>query len=250
MRLKLVACEVFRREFCFAAANSRHVIDLQFQSFGLHDTPDQLRIETQKQIDQTPADRYPYILIGYGLCSRGTADLQARNIPLIIPRAHDCITLFLGSRARYNQEFLGHPGTYWYSAGWIERRGDSVSQQGMLDTMHQSQLKSRYDRYVDKYGEDNAKYLIEMEDQWVVNYDRAAFIDTGIGLIDEYRKFTQELAKSRGWEYEELEGDNTLIHRFMNCEWDDENFLEVPPGHHIADVYDEGVITAKPSLGI
>ncbi len=33
---------------------------------------------------------------------------------LVIPRAADCITLFLGGRARYQQQFSDHPGTYWY----------------------------------------------------------------------------------------------------------------------------------------
>ena len=68
-------CEAFRGEFRYFAAQSEHLIDIDFQSFGLRSTPDRLKINTQMQIDATPEGRYDYILIGYGLCSRGTAGL-------------------------------------------------------------------------------------------------------------------------------------------------------------------------------
>jgi len=38
----------------------------------------------------------------------------------VVPRAHDCITLLLGSKERYAKLFGERPGTYWYSAGWLE----------------------------------------------------------------------------------------------------------------------------------
>lgn len=40
---------------------------------------------------------------------------------LVIPRAHDCITLYLGSRQRYLEQFNARPGTYWYSLDYLER---------------------------------------------------------------------------------------------------------------------------------
>ena len=42
-------------------------------------------------------------------------------MPLVIPRAHDCIALFMGSRQRYREYFDAHPGTYYRTSGWIER---------------------------------------------------------------------------------------------------------------------------------
>ena len=73
MRLNIISCEAFCREFRYFAAQSEHLIDIDFQPFGLHDTPDRLKINTQMQIDATPEGRYDYILIG--VCSRGTAGL-------------------------------------------------------------------------------------------------------------------------------------------------------------------------------
>ena len=39
-----------------------------------------------------------------------------------------------------------------------------------------------YREYCEKYGEDNAKFLMETEQQWHANYDRATYVDVdGIG---------------------------------------------------------------------
>ncbi len=128
MRLCAISCEVFARECARAAANSPHIVDLSFQPFGLHDTPDELRRQVQSEIDKRSTGQFDCILLTYGLCSRGTAELMARDTPLVIPRAHDCITLLLGSRARYENEFQQHPGTYYYSTGWIERKEGDIQQ--------------------------------------------------------------------------------------------------------------------------
>ena len=65
--------------------------------------------------------RYEAVLFGYGLCSNGLVGLTARNVPLVLPRAHDCITLFLGGKERYLEYFHAHPGVYFKTTGWIER---------------------------------------------------------------------------------------------------------------------------------
>jgi len=256
MKIKLISCEALAREFYAAAAASPHVIDIQLLAFGLHNTPDELRAAIQAAVDATtplhpPLQRgerggasYDAIIIGYGLCSRGTAGVCARSIPIVIPRMHDCITAFLGSRSRYRAEFDAHPGTYYYSPGWIERKEGDVDQ-GFID-VHEKAYANRYAEYAAKYGEDNAKFLIEQERQWCANYTRAAFIDMGVGCIDRYRRFTQDLARGRGWEYAELAGDMSLIRRLTHGDWEGDDFLVVQPGHCIAESFDELVLKSNP----
>ena len=245
MRLKLVSCEVFVREFCHFAAMSRHLIDMVFQPFGLHDTPNLLREEAQKAIDAADPEKYEYVLIGYGLCSRGTAGLVAREIPLVIPRAHDCITLFLGSRQRYQQEFTDNPGTYYYSSGWVERK-DGVTQQGHVRMLKEEERERRYKDYVERYGEDNARYLIEMETEWLSHYRRAAFINVhDVGDVETYREFARRMAQTHGWEYADVKGDAGLIRRFLDGSWDDADFLIVRPGQRIQDIHDPSIIRAE-----
>lgn len=244
MKIKLIACEALYREFCLAIARSPHVVDSTFVGFGLHDTPSELRAALQAEIDACEGRGYDAIALGYGLCSRGTAELSARSVPIVMPRAHDCITLFLGSRARYNEEFTSHPGTYYYSAGWIERKDGEV-QQGFVDETHTARAQDRYAEYVEKYGEDNAKFLIEQEAQWSANYSRAVLIDMGIGNVEEYRRFTQCIAQSHGWEYAELKGDLSLVERLANGEWESEDFLRVEPGKRVIESFDQLVIRAE-----
>jgi hypothetical protein len=247
MRIKLIACEVFARELMFAAASSPHVVDLVLMPFGLHDTPDQLRTELQQEIDKTPPQRFDYIALGYGLCSRGTAGIYATVAPLVLPRAHDCITLLLGSRARYNEQFAQHPGTYYYSPGWIERKTGEV-QQGAIGDAYAKRAEERFREYAEKYGEDNARFLIDLESLWVTNYTRAVFINTGFGNVDAYRGFTQQLANERGWEYAEIQGDLSFLVKLAHGEWDINDFLIVPRGRSIAESYDDSIVKEAPKL--
>ncbi|MEN6356974.1 MAG: DUF1638 domain-containing protein [Armatimonadota bacterium] len=241
MKLKIIACEALSHEIKLAAAKSQHSIDIELLPFGLHNTPDELRKTIQSKVDECEGLGYDLIALGYGLCSRGTADIVARSIPIIIPRAHDCITLFLGSRGRYSEEFAGHPGTYYYSPGWIDFKEGDV-QQGFIDDVQARSYEEKYRQYLEKYGEDNAKYLIEQEQQWYQHYTRAAFINMGLGDIEAYRKFTRDIADSRGWEYAEIEGNMSLIERLTSLQWNEDDFLYVEPGKKIAESFDEMII--------
>jgi hypothetical protein len=252
MKIKLISCEALAREFYAAAASSPHVIDTQLLAFGLHNTPDDLRATIQAAVDAanpdtrhpTPDTTYDAIILGYGLCSRGTAGIRARSIPIVIPRMHDCITALLGSRARYLSEFVAHPGTYYYSPGWIERKEGDVDQ-GFID-VHAKSDAERYAEYVARYGQDNAEFLVEQEQKWQTHYTRAALIDMGIGAIDQYRRFTAELARDRGWEYAELVGDMSLINRLTNADWESDDFLIVQPGQSIAESFDDLILKSDP----
>jgi hypothetical protein len=159
-------------------------------------------------------------------------------------RAHDCITFFLGSKERYQTQFTDQPGTYYYSSGWIERK-EGTSEQGYIKSVKIEEKQRRFEAYVEEYGEDNARYLIDMESQWLNNYTRAAFIDLDIGDKEAYRLFVQDFASQQAWDYEEIPGDTGLIASFLNGEWDPDRFLVVPPGQRVNDSYDDQIITVE-----
>lgn len=241
MRLRLIACEVLAREFYLLASRSPHIIDIELVTKDLHDYPDLLRQELQERINM-PSEGYDYIFLGYGLCGNATAGVSAGPIPLVIPRAHDCITLYLGSKRRYLEQFFNHPGTYYYSRGWLERRGkkerkDSIQDAFLAEVGFQSLVK--------KYGEDNANYLMEVMGEWRRKYNRAVFISMGLGDEKECEESVVSLAKENNWGFEKLEGNLNLLERFSNMELDEENFLIVPPGASIVPSYDEAVIIYK-----
>ena len=244
MKLYAVCCEAVARESYRAAALSPHAVTISIKDFGLHNVPDDLRAAIQDEIDRASATgKYDHILLGYGLCSRGTAELIARNVPLVIPRAHDCITFFLGSKERYQQEFSGHPGTYYYSAGWVERKEGEVDQGGFT-IVQDAKRDERFKEYVEKYGEENAAFLMEQESQWLSHYNRAAFIDMGLGDVEFYRSFTQHVAREHGWSYEELQGDLRLVDLLFSGNWAPEDFLIVHPGQRTTEDVTSGIISA------
>jgi hypothetical protein len=210
---------------------------------GVHDNPDILRSELQEKIDKTDENIYESILLGYALCSNGVTGIQARGIPLVIPRAHDCITLFLGSKENYNKHFTDEPGTYYYTHGWLERAGAQVERK----TQDGRGMGKKYAEYVEKYGEDNAKYLIEFENSWIQNYSRAAFINFDFVNFDHYKEHVKKIAAEKGWKYEELPGDMRLIKKLIDGEWDTNEFLIVQPGEEIIPSYDNDIMRCRPA---
>ena len=244
MKLKVIACDVFFREVCHHAVDCKNILDVTFIPFGLHNTPSELRKRLQAEIDAAQGGPHEAIALAYGLCSGGTAEITARDKPIVLPRAHDCITLFLGSRARYDEEFASHPGTYYYTPGWIERADGEVNQ-GQVVELKERDRQLRFEEYKEKYGEDNAAFLIEQESHWLDSYNRAAFINTGLGIVDQYREFTDSVALSHGWASEEIAGDTSLIKRLLDGPWDEDAFLVVPPGRTVAQSVDEAVVRLR-----
>ena len=188
---KIIACHVLWRELCHFASLSPHTFDLQFLEQGLHCTPDTLRTELQAAVDAS-GEGFSALLIGYGLCSNGVVGIVARNTKLVVVRGHDCITHLLGSKERYREYFDAHPGTYWYSPGWI----DGGAQPG------KKRSDDLYKHYVAEYGEENAEYLMETEQGWLKEYSNAAYTDLKFCDNDSYRRFTKECAEWLGWSYD------------------------------------------------
>jgi len=249
MFLKVIACEIAVREFYFAAARSRNMVDLEFLTQGHHDAPNAGRIEIQARIDAVPRGKYDAVVLGYGLCSNILAGLTTQHTPLVIPRAHDCITFFLGSKERYERCFAEHPGTYYYTSGWLEcarRRGQNAVAWGgaSLPANASSNLKANYESWVKKYGEDQAKYLLEEIGRWTQAYSHGTLIDFDFLKHLKLRDQVRQICTEKGWQYGEMQGDPGLIYRLLDGEWSAAEFLVVQPGKKVVATYDEKVIEA------
>ena len=159
MYLKLIACDVLTREVSYCIARSPHTVDVEFTEKGQHEYSDKLRVLLQEKIDRSAERSVPYdaILLAYGVCGNATAQLEARNTRLVVPRAHDCCTLYLGSRGRFHELFSDNPSRPFSSAGYMER-GDSYIHDG--ETGRLLGLDRSYEDFVAQYGEENAKYIM------------------------------------------------------------------------------------------
>ena len=242
MRLRAIFCEVLARQAYYVAAFSPHVVDIVLVGKGLHNTPDILRAELQRQLDTVEPGKYDAVLLGYGLCSNSIAGLICSHVQMIVPRAHDCITLYLGSCERYAEEFRANPGTYWYTADYVERGGDGTDLVALGSGADDAQMSKVYQEYVEKYGKDNADYLMEVMGAWKQHYNRAVYIGTQEMTLPDYAPQIQDLAERRGWNFEHHMGSLVILRELLEGQWDEARFLIVPAGRSIAPTYDARII--------
>ncbi len=247
MRLKLISCEILYREMCFLIARSHNQIDVEFLPKGLHDLGAPKMLDRlQRVVDATEAGRYSAIVLGYGLCGTGIVGLKAPSIPLIVPRAHDCITFFLGSKERYLEYFHNNPGVYFRTTGWIERGENLVQLAGHVSIHEQLGGQMNFDDMVAKYGEENARYIWDQLADYTKYYRQLTFIETGIEPDATFEENARQEAARRGWAFERIKGSLSLLERLIEGQWDEADFLVVPPGSRVGARYDDQIIEAKP----
>ncbi len=241
MRLKLIACEVLFREMCHACAHSPHRVDLEFLPKGLHDLGGKpMASKIQEAVDRTEEGVYQAILLGYGLCGNGLDGLTARHTRLVLPRAHDCIALLMGSHARYQAYFDANPGTYYRSTGWLER-GQGLQQL----THHTLGFDESLDALVRQYGEDNGRYLFEEMTRYRAQYRKLTFIETGLEAGGEFIAEAAAEASRKGWSFERLPGDLAWLGRLVEGVWTEAEFVVAEPGQRIVASYDNRVVKAQ-----
>jgi len=248
-RFKFIGCEIIYREACFLAATGPYQVDVEFLLKGLHDVPREgMLSKIQAAVDSASADgRYETILLGYCRCNDGLVGLTAREIPLVIPRAHDCITFFFGSRKAYMEYFHQHPGTYYLTTGWVERNtfgdaGYSKPAYGMEGILSQLGLSDPYDVLVEKYGKENADYLVETLGCWQKNYSKALYLQMDACQDEEpFINDAREEASRHNWGFDMRKGDWTLLRKLFFREWDDD-FVVVLPGQAIVARNDEEIL--------
>ena len=193
----VLACEVVEKEIARYLDGS---CELRCFDYGLHRTPENMAKALQSEIDTASArpGAYRAIVLGYGLCSNGIVGITARTVPVVVPRVHDCISLFLGSTQAYKAQACQCPGTYYLTPGWIDKGETPMS---------------KYAGYAASYGEETARWVLHEE---LKHYTRIVLINTGAyTAIDPYRQIARKNADFLGLSYEELEGPSTLFRRLV-----------------------------------
>lgn len=238
-RIAVIACAVLEEEVEHFARGLPHVVAIEYLPQLLHNEPPRLRSELRAAVERCEANpAVEVIVLAYGLCSRGVEGLRHARCPLVIARAHDCVTLYLGSKERYADYLKNHPGTYWYSPGWIKAHAPPGPD-------HDAYLRELYSK---QFEPDDVDYLIEQERLWIANYDRAAYIGLGAGEKPEQVEYTKQCAACLGWVFDHVRGDESLMRDLFAGpdKWDAERFLVVPPNYEIQLTADDTVIKAVP----
>ncbi|MFO1539574.1 MAG: DUF1638 domain-containing protein [Chloroflexota bacterium] len=244
LRIRAIACDILLRPVDLAAATSPHIVDVVDLTAALHVAPATLRERIQEQIDAVPPG-YDAIVLAYGLCGGATAGIVARDIPVVLTRAHDCITIFLGSRERYRAEFEATPGTYWYVADQVDR-GNALKGWLLGDAARAEDAQATSAEYVRRYGEQNAAYLMETLGGWSERYERGAFLDTGLPASAAEARAQAE-AEERGWRFEKVVADLRLVRDLVDGRWDDDRYQVLRPGETLRMTWDDAIM--GPSAG-
>jgi hypothetical protein len=246
MYLKLIACNVFLREFCAAVAVSPHTFDIEFTEKGDHEKSDTLRKIIQDKIDaaENSGKTYDAVLLGYGLCGNALAGVFSRKTPLVLPRAHDCCTIFLGSKKKFFEHFKDNPSRPFSSTGYMERGDSSINSSESRKALG---LNQTFEEYVAQYGEENARYIMETLSPAadIGKEKEVVFIDIPETSFLGYAEKCRREAEEKNKKFILLQGDLRIIRRLVNGEWDDADFLRLPPGRKISPLYDwEEIIRA------
>ncbi|ATW27268.1 DUF1638 domain-containing protein [Candidatus Formimonas warabiya] len=190
MKIKLVGCASTMNEVKWLGVPEN--TDCEFLDFDLHGNPARLHDKLQQIIHDS--QDYDFIILTYNRCSNVLINLVSPKVPLLLPKTHDCIGLLLGSHDRHMEFSRENSAVYYFSQGWLDYGRSPYSE---------------YLGYLEKYGEENARSLI---DTLYGRYKKAVLIITpGMKDVGHYRKKVKEIADFFGWETTEIEGDITLL---------------------------------------
>lgn len=93
------------------------------------------------------------------------------------------------------------------------------------------------------YDAEDLEFFLESMNGWTRNYHHAAYIKMPFFDKEEHQQFTKDAAAFYHWDYTLLDGDLSLLKRFLDGDWAPEDFLVVPPGCSVAASNDSGIIT-------
>lgn len=233
---KIIACNIFKREIEFIL-DDKKIKDVIFVEQGLHNSPSKMKMYLQDLIDEVENDeinivKYTGIILMYGLCGNGTLGLKTSKLKLIIPKIHDCMALFLGSKNKYKDIIDNNKGIYWYNHAWMDHTP-------MPNDKYLDSIKSKYYEY---YDEDNAEFLFQIELDGLKRYNKGLYINSPIVSNEKYKFFVKDACETFGWKYEEEDGNLSFIENIINGKFEHKNMLVLPPNEEIRLSIDSEVL--------
>ncbi|MFT3870741.1 MAG: DUF1638 domain-containing protein [Nibricoccus sp.] len=232
----LLYCSVFEDEIALLAKDALHVKLRQRFDIGLHDRPAAMRETLQSAVDKVDEhDNIEAIVLVYGLCGLGTAGLRAGRHKLVIARAHDCMTLFMGSKERYADIQAATPDSYFYTPGW--NRARRVPGQERLAALREELSK--------KYDADTVDYLVEAERELWAKHGHAIYLELGTSSAEAEAEYAQRCADGLGWSFERISGDPALMRDLLWGRWDAKRFQIVEPGDSLQHSVDASIFKSK-----
>ena len=243
MNIRVISCSVFRNDLRELARSSPHALEIEWLPMGLHvSSAESLHAELSMAVERAAAFKPDAIIVFYALCNLGIVGLKApAGIPLIVPRAHDCIALYFGGMERYRHYFEAHPATYFKTAGWVEGSA-LINEVPQISPERMFGMDMSYEELVCEYGEDNAAYLHMQLQLYRTKYDDLVYLRTGNGTDADCEQSARKDAAEEGMRFVPLGADLTVLQALAHGAWQREDILTVPPGGRIVRRYDDRLI--------
>lgn len=238
MNLKLLCCKPMESDVRKIADMSDNHIDIEIIDIKYHEKPEDLNLFLQEKIGSTD-DWYDALLLCLGLCSKATPNLAAKHMPVVVIKAHDCITFSLGSREKFKEVFNKNTGTYYFTKGWLENINTESSAIFMLDEINR---KNRLKFLAEEYGEDNAEFLLEMETSWIGHYNRALFIKDDYEDNNTEIKKLEKITREAGWNLDFETKEYNILNDFLSGNWHTNDFIVLDPGEEIFETGDDNIL--------
>ncbi len=208
MKQILIACSMLEDEIHQVYREIDCQIPVVWVERGFHNTPERLKEELQKLIEEhQDCDQ---ILLTFGLCGNGTDGIVSEKATLVMPKFDDCINMLLCSGKRVSRG-LAKTGSIYMTRGWIQ---DSQA------------ILAQYEQNVENYGEEMAQEIMEMMYE---HYDTLSVIDTksyDLAPVMEYAKKAGALLELTP---QTAPGSTNIIKQLLTGNWE-ENFIICQPG--------------------
>lgn len=209
----VIACRVMEPELESLRQGTKGV-EVHYIEQALHRVPQNMASRVQEVVDLVSSKAH-LVILGYGLCSNGIVGVRAPEQGLLVPRAHDCIALFLGSLERYRLCFSQRPGTYYLTPGWVAESRDPL---GILG------------EYIERYGQETAQWVMEEE---LKHYTHVAFINSGVGDLAKLRARAVANAHHFRKQYEEIQSDLSYLRKLLEGPYTEKDFFFIGPGEQV-----------------
>ena len=210
----IIACGSIRPELERLKGTKEDVV-VRYLPQNLHRTPHRMKDLIQKVIEKAETES-ENIILGYGLCSNGVVGVKAPAQGLYIPRVHDCIALYLGSREKYKEIFSKRPGTYHLTKSWIDNKKDPL---GLVEN-----------EYTERVGRELAEETMQTE---IRNYSHISYVSTAAGDNDKYRQRAKANAEFFRKQFIEYTGSNDYFKRILFGPYNEPDFIYIKPNQEI-----------------
>ena len=213
MSVGYIACEMLRDELELAMSRTGIHPAVIWVDKGLHDKPEKLRAVLQEKIDSLRDCET--VCLAMANCGGAVNGLFSRTSALAVPRFDDCVRMLLSVQPGVHN--AADPRTLYYTRQWMDSLGH---------------ITREYDRYVARYGEEEALELMQL---MLANYRRYCMIQTGAYDLTAWESQARQDAARLKLEYATQPGSVRVLEKLLRQQFDEE-FCVVLPGEPLTQL--------------